>query len=333
MSKRGYTWCMDSRILGRSGLKVGALGLGCWAIGGAFWDKGGYMGYGSVDDAESRRALACALELGINFFDVAGVYGCGHAETLLGQALRQHPDALVAAKFGYTFDEQQRQVTGTDISAAGIKHALEQSLKRLGREHIDIYQLHLFDLPLETAFEVADVLEGLVQQGLIRHYSWCCEDPEKLSKFAQNTRASVVPILLNLFEGNRALPELCAGLGLGVMVRRPLGMGLLTGKIQAGHRFDPTDMRLRFGWNLVQGKQAKQLKVLEALCECLTTGGRTLAQGALAWLWAIHPSLVPIPGFKTVAQVQENVGAMRFGALSAATMLEIEAVLQTAANA
>jgi aryl-alcohol dehydrogenase-like predicted oxidoreductase len=323
---------MDSRVLGRSELKVGALGLGCWAIGGAFWDKGGYMGYGLVDDAESRRALECALEMGIDFFDVAGVYGCGHAERLLGQAIGRHPNVVVAAKFGYTFDQEQRQVTGTDISAAGIKHALSQSLKRLGREHIDIYQLHLFDISLETALEVAEVLEGLVRQGWIRHYAWCCENPEKLTTFAQNTHASVVPILLNLLEGNPSLPALCAGLGLGVMVRRPLGMGLLTGKIQPGHRFDPTDMRLRFGWDLVQGKQAKHLKTLEALRECLTTGGRTLAQGALGWLWAIHPNLVPIPGFKTVAQVQENVGAMRFGALPIETMLEIEAVIQAAAN-
>jgi aryl-alcohol dehydrogenase-like predicted oxidoreductase len=308
------------------------MGLGCWAIGGAFWDKGGYMGYGAVDDAESRRALACALELGIRFFDVAGVYGCGHAEVLLGEAIGGYPDAVVAAKFGYTFDADTRQVTGTDISLAGIRSALEQSLKRLGRDHIDIYQLHLFDLPLETALEVSGVLDGLVQEGLIRHYGWCCEQPEKLAAFAQNSHASVVPILLNLLEGNRALPALCDDLGLGVMVRRPLGMGLLTGKIQAGHHFDPTDMRLRFGWDLVQGKQAKHLKTLGALRECLTTGGRTLAQGALGWLWAIHPNLVPIPGFKTVIQVQENVGAMQFGALPASTMLEIEAVLQAAAN-
>jgi aryl-alcohol dehydrogenase-like predicted oxidoreductase len=323
---------MESRVLGRSGLKVGAMGLGCWAIGGAFWDKGGYMGYGAVDDAESRRALACALELGIDFFDVAGVYGCGHAEGLLGQAISQHPKVVVAAKFGYTFDQDKRHITGTDISATGIRYALEQSLKRLGREHLDIYQLHLFDVPLEVALDVAGVLDGLVQQGWIRHYAWCCEDPQKLAQFAQNSRASVVPILLNLLEGNRALPDLCAGLGLGVMVRRPLGMGLLTGKIQAGHRFDSTDMRLRFGWDLVQGKQAKHLKTLGTLRECLTTGGRTLAQGALGWLWAIHPQLVPIPGFKTVAQVQENVGALQFGALPVSTMLEIEAVLQAAAN-
>jgi aryl-alcohol dehydrogenase-like predicted oxidoreductase len=323
---------MNPHTLERPRLNVGKMGLGCWAIGGAFWDKGGYMGYGVVSDAESRRALECALEMGIRFFDVAGVYGCGHAERLLGAAIAKNPDVVIAAKFGYTFDETTRTVTGTDISAAGIRTALEQSLVRLRRDQIEIYQLHLFDLPLETALEVSGVLDGLVQEGLIRQYAWCCEQPEKLRGFAEQTAASLVPILLNVFEGNRQLPKLCAELGLDVVVRRPLGMGLLAGKLQAGHQFDAADMRLRFGWDLAQGKQAKQLATLENLRQCLTVGGRTLAQGALGWLWAFAPNLIPIPGFKTVAQVQENVGALLFGALPQAAMLEIESVLQEAAQ-
>ncbi len=319
---------MESRTLGRSGITVEGLGLGCWAIGGPFSDKGGFMGYGSVNDAESLRALECALEMGARFFDVAGVYGCGHAEHLLGQAIAQYPEVKIAAKFGYTFDETTRVIGGTDISAPGIRLSLEQSLKRLGRTHLDIYQLHLFDLSIEKALEVAGVLDELVQEGLIRAYGWCNEQPDTITAFQLGSDASVVPILLNVLEGNATLPAFCAALDLGVMARRPLGMGLLSGKFQKGHQFAENDMRTRFKWNLESGKQAKQLAQLEAIKELLTTGGRSLVQGALGWLWAIHPQLVPIPGFKTVAQVKENLEALQFGALPPTAMHEIKQILE-----
>ena len=319
----------SDRSLGHSGIQVGAIGLGCWAIGGPFLDRGGYLGYGPVDDAESVRALHRALELGVRFFDVAGVYGCGHAETLLGHVIRQvtsdvRDSLVIAAKFGYTFSETKREVTGSDVSPAGIRAALEASLKRLGRERVDLYQLHLFDLSLPQALEVRAVLDDLVQEGLIRTYAWCNEQPDAIRAFAAGSQASVVPIMLNVLEGDRDLPAFCANLGLGVTVRRPLGMGLLSGKLRARHVFDTTDMRLRFGWNLQDGKQAAQLQKLERLRDLLTVDGRTLVQGALCWLWAFHPNLIPIPGFKTVAQVEENLGALRFGPLTADVMREIE---------
>ena len=322
---------MNPRVLGKSGITVNGLGLGCWAIGGPFWDKGGYMGYGTVDDAESLRALESALELGIRFFDVAGVYGCGHAENLLGNAIKQYPDVKIAAKFGYTFDQESRVISGTDITPAGIRAALEQSLKRLKRDYIDLFQLHLFDVSLEQALTVSEILEELITEGLIRAYSWCNEQPESINAFATQSNASVVPIMLNVLEGNKELPAFCNNLNLGVIVRRPLGMGLLSGKLQAGHQFADNDMRSRFKWNLEMGKQAVQLNQLEAIRELLTVNGRTLVQGALGWLWAFDPNLVPIPGFKTVEQVKENIGAMAFGALPAKTMQEIEAVLNQSA--
>lgn len=306
---------------------VDSMGLGCWAIGGPFWDKGGFMGYGSVDDAASTRALEVALELGVRFFDVAGVYGCGHAERLLGNAIKHYPDVKIAAKFGYTFNQESRVITGTDITPTGIRAALEQSLKRLRRDYIDLFQLHLFDVSLEQAIEVGEMLEELVKEGLIRAYSWCNEQPESIKAFATQSNASVVPIMLNVLEGNRELPKICNDLNLGMIVRRPLGMGLLSGKLQAGHQFANNDMRSRFQWNLESGKQAAQLKQLETIRELLTVDGRTLVQGALGWLWAIDPNLVPIPGFKTEQQVKENVGAMAFGALPAKTMQEIDAIL------
>src|SRR5215467_3108408 len=104
---------MEARRLGRSNIKVSALGMGCWAIGGPYWDNGNPVGWGVVDDAESLRGLARALELGVTLFDTADVYGCGHSERLVGQALGgRRPQVVIATKFGITFDESTRQVTG-----------------------------------------------------------------------------------------------------------------------------------------------------------------------------------------------------------------------------
>ena len=307
---------------------MSALGLGCWAIGGPFWEQGGWMGYGTVDDDESLRALHRALDLGVTFFDTASVYGCGHSEGLLGRALAGWREpVVVATKFGYTFDEEARRVTGRDVRPAAIRMACAASLKRLQRDVIDLYQLHLYDHPLERAEEVRDTLEALVAEGKIRAYSWCTEDAERVRLFAEGPHCTAVPQLLNVFESNVPLLTLCESLHLAPVARRPLAMGLLTGKFNADSTFPENDMRRRFGWDFRAGKQAKQLRQMEAVRAVLTRGGRTPAQGALGYIWARDPNAVPIPGFKSVAQVEENVGALRLGPLSPDQMREIETLL------
>ena len=304
------------------------MGLGCWAIGGPFRDQGGWIGYGTVEDEESLRALRRALDLGVTFFDTADVYGCGHSERLLGRALAGRPGpVVVTTKFGYTFEEETRRVTGHDASPVAIRKACAASLKRLQRDVIDLYQFHLYDHPLEHAAEVRDTLEALVAEGKIRSYSWCTEDAERVRLFAEGPHCTAVPLLLNVFENNGPLLALCEALGLAAVARRPLGMGLLTGKFTADSTFPENDMRRRFGWDFRTGKQAKHLEQLEAVRAVLTRGGRTPAQGALGYVWARSPSAIPIPGFKSVAQVEENVGALRFGPLSPDQMREIETLL------
>src|SRR5271163_4274608 len=106
---------MKTMKLGRGDREIGIIGLGCWGIGGPFWDRGGWMGYGNVDDAESVRAIHRSLDLGVTFFDTADIYGCGHSERILGQALAgRHETVFVSDKFGFTFDEKERKVLGTD---------------------------------------------------------------------------------------------------------------------------------------------------------------------------------------------------------------------------
>ena len=151
--------------------------MGCWAIGGPMWMDGKVDGWGHVDDAESQRAILRALDLGITFFDTADAYGTGHSERILGQALQGHRHKVViATKFGYTYDEARRHITGTDVSPAYIRRACEASLKRLQTDTIDLYQLHCGATPDEVA-GIVEGLERLRTAGKIRAYAWSTDDP------------------------------------------------------------------------------------------------------------------------------------------------------------
>ena len=316
---------MFTRELGRSGIAVSAMGLGCWAIGGPLWRDGQARGWGEVDDAESTRAIHRALELGITFFDTADVYGAGHSERVLGQALAGRRDQVViATKFGNTFDERTREGTGTNASPDYIRRACDASLRRLQTDYIDLYQLHIGNYDREEAGAVRDVLEELVAAGKIRSYGWSTDDPARARVFAEGPHCTAIQQRLNLFEGNAETLAVCEEHNLASVNRGPLGMGLLTGKFNAESRMPESDVR--HGWDFQQGPQAERLEKLQALREVLTGDGRTLAQAALGWLWARSDKTIPIPGFKSVAQVEENTGATRFGPLSDAQMRQIEEI-------
>ena len=309
--------------------------IGCWAIGGPFYDRGGWMGYGTIDEAEAIRCLHRALDLGVNFFDTSDVYGCGQSERLLGEAFGNRPDVVISDKFGFVFDEATRTVTGQDATPAAIRRSLEASLKRLQREQIDLYALQLWDYPLPqpngptagTAAEVFDTLDVLVAEGKIRAYCWLTDDLDRVRYATSRRHCGGAPQLLNLLESNPKLIDLCAEKNLPVLCRRPLCMGLLSGKFTPDSQFADNDMRKRFGWNLQSGKQATWLKQLATVREVLTRNGRTVAQGSLAWIWARSPLAIPCPGFKNLAQLEENVRAREFGPLSEGEMREIERLM------
>ena len=168
------------RTLGRSGIKVSALGMGCWAIGGPFWAGETPLGYGEVDDDESSRAIHAALDRDVNFFDTANVYGAGHSERVLGRVLAgRRTQVVIATKFNALFDETTRQVTGADTSPAGIRQACEESLRRLNTDYIDLYQFHDNGFPAEEAAAVRETLETLVKEGKIRAYGWSTDFPDR----------------------------------------------------------------------------------------------------------------------------------------------------------
>jgi aryl-alcohol dehydrogenase-like predicted oxidoreductase len=322
-----------TRKLGRSGIAVSALGMGCWAIGGPFWEAGTPLGWGEVDDQESIRAIHRALDLGVTFFDTADVYGAGHSERVLGQALAdQRHEVVIATKFNSTFDEATREVTGWDASPAHIRRACEASMRRLKTDHIDLYQFHNNGYPVEQAGEVRETLEALVKEGKIRAYGWSTDFADRASFFAQGANCAAIQFQLNVLDGNPAVIDVCEAYDLAAINRGPLAMGLLTGKYTADSRPSSEDVRGERSpeWMVYfeDGRPNPEwLRKMEAVREILKSGGRTPAQGALAWLWARSKQTVPIPGFRTVAQVEENCGAMESGPLAEKQMQEIDALL------
>lgn len=327
------------RELGRSGVKVSAMGIGLWAIGGPWDMNGGPAGWGEVDDEESIRAIHAAMDHGINFFDTAANYGAGHSETVLARALVGKRDqAVIATKFGYRVYEGERKVgnyDGVDAEhsdvAAHLRADCEASLRRLGTDIIDLYQFHVNWYDVDKAAEVKDVLESLVSEGKIRFYGWSTDNPAAARSWADGAHYTAVQASINVIQDSPEIIAVCDELNLATIIRGPLGMGLLTGKYDKSAKWAANDVRTA-SW--FQDHWFENiLDNLEAIREILTSDGRTLAQGALAWLWARSPHTLPIPGVRTVAQVEENAGAMKFGALRADQMAQIEALLGRAESA
>jgi aryl-alcohol dehydrogenase-like predicted oxidoreductase len=325
------------RPFGRTGRKAGAIGLGCWAIGGHFTLDGRNDGWGDVDDAQSIRALQIARDLGANLFDSADAYGTGHSERVLGAALKGRRDeAIIATKFGFTYDETKRALLAIDVSPDYIDWANAQSLKRLGVEQIDLYQIHPGDLTEAEADAAAGALEKLAEAGRISAWGWSTDNAEAARRMLVYPHFAAVQQELSVLHDGPDMLALCAETGLASLNRSPLAMGLLSGKFSASTRLPGSDVRgAGHAWvrHFKHGVPTPEvLARLAALRDLLASGGRTPAQGALGWILARSPRTFPIPGFKTEAQVRDNLGALEKGPLPAAVMAEIEAVLHAEAE-
>jgi len=322
-----------TRTLGRSGLEVSAMGFGCWAIGGVLWNGEEPLGWGKVDDEESIRAIHRAIDLGVTFFDTADVYGAGHSERVLARALAgQRDNVVIATKFGNSFDEATKQVQGPKDSADYIRQACETSLRRLNTDYIDLYQLHLNDYDPEKAVVIRDVLDKLAEEGKIGYYGWSTDFPNRAKVFADGELCTAIQHQNNVLDDNTAMLDLCETLNLASINRGPLAMGLLSGKYKASTHIASDDVRGKNSPEWMQYfKDGKPnpvwFKKVEAVREILTSKDRTLAQGALAWLWGRSERTIPIPGCRTVAQVEDNCGALEHGPLTSDQMEEIETIL------
>jgi aryl-alcohol dehydrogenase-like predicted oxidoreductase len=323
---------MMKRSLGAEGVQVSAMGMGCWAIGGPWTMRGQQAGWGTVDDDESIRAIHRALEMGVTFFDTAANYGCGHSEQILGRALAgRRSQVVIATKFGYQVDPKTKQVgfygddQDSDLLVSHLRQDCEASLRQLGTDYIDLYQFHIGNYSPTKAAAVRDALEDLVAESKIRFYGWSTDRPEGARIFAQGKHCVAIQHDLNVIKDAPEVLAVCDEFGLASINRSPLMRGVMTGKYAADAKFQPNDVRNRDYFQ--REWLVPTLDKLDAIRQILTSGGRTLAQGALAWIWARSPRTIPIPGIRNVAQATENAQAMQFGPLSDDQMKEIEQLL------
>jgi len=323
---------MLKRTLGKSKLEVSAVGMGCWAIGGPWtWAQPGRepypAGWGNTDDEESIRAVHAALDMGVNFFDTAANYGAGHSEVVLGQSLKGKRDKVViATKFGHIVNEKEKTVYGDSNQIINnVRKDVENSLRRLQTDVIDIYQLHEGGYDAKLALELQSVLEELVSAGKIRWYGWSTDIVDSAREFASGEHCTSIQFRLNVIYDNAEMRKVCADFDLAGINKDPLNKGILTGKFSSTSTFPDNDIRSRA--NFSDPEIVKRLQIVDEIHDILTSNGRTMAQGALAYIWALDERMVPIPGFKSVQQVRDNAGAMELGPLTEAQMKEIQTIV------
>jgi aryl-alcohol dehydrogenase-like predicted oxidoreductase len=323
---------MTKRTLGKSKLEVSALGMGCWAIGGPWtWAQPGRepypAGWGNTDDNDSVRAVQAALDLGINFFDTAANYGAGHSEVVLGQALKGKRDhVVIATKFGHIVNEKEKTVYGdADQILKNVRTDVENSLRRLQTDTIDIYQLHEGGYDPKRALELQVILENLVSAGKIRWYGWSTDVVDSARQFAAGEHCTSIQFRLNAMYDNPEMRQVCADFNLAGINKDPLNKGILTGKFNSTSTFPANDIRSRESFS--DPEIVKRLNIVDEIRDIFTSDGRTMAQGALAYIWALDERMVPIPGFKSVKQVTENAGAMQYGPLTDSQVKEVQTIV------
>ena len=295
------------RPLGRTGLKVSEVGFGAWAIGGNAHGNS----YGPTDDATSVAAVRRAVELGCNFFDAADVYGWGHSEEILGQALAGVRERVfIATKVGGDFYHGGVRM---NFEPSYIAFALDRSLKRLRTDHVDLYQLHNPPAELMGDPKTYDVLEMLKAEHKLEHYGVSIHEPMEgvLCINAGKPETLQVPFSVLRQEWVEELFGEARRAGVGIIAREPLGNGFLTGKIQPTATFPAGDIRSYWPREMIAARArfAKQLAFL-------ATDGRTLAQGALQFVLAFPEVSTTIPGCKTPGHVEENLHASDVPALT-----------------
>jgi len=319
------------RTLGKSGIEVSAVGMGCWAIGGPWdWvnvDHTYPAGWGDVDDDESIHAIHAGIEAGITLFDTAANYGAGHSETVLGKALQgKRENVVITTKFGHLVNEAEKTVkNGDDQIIANLRQDCENSLRRLNTDYIDVYQLHEGGFDPELAPQVMDILEDLVTQGKIRAYGWSTDLPDRAAVFAPGKNCASIQFALNVFVDNPEMRALCREQDLGGLNKSPLSRGLLSGRFGAATTFPENDIRKFIDFK--QGTTADRLNKLDQIREIMTANGHSLTQASLAFIWALDERMVPIPGFRNTAQVEENAKTMELGPLSQEQLNQIQTVI------
>ncbi|MEM7259214.1 MAG: aldo/keto reductase [Pseudomonadota bacterium] len=317
--------------------EVAPLGLGCWPIGGAMYGEDGTsLGYTNSDDKESIRALQAAAANGISVFDTAAAYGAGHSERLLAQALHNKPEAIIVTKIGIPINEKKKQLSFSGITPADVIPAIEQCAQRLRREVVDLVLLHLNELDVISAEALFDEMDRAVASGKLRAYGWSTDFSDSVSAVATRENFVAVEHAMNVLIDAPAMRQTCNTAQLHTLIRSPLAMGLLSGRYTAESKIGSDDVRgSGQGWlqYFVNGTpNAVFIERLQNIQELLRDGGRSTVQGALAWLWARNEHCLPIPGARTVEQVESLAQALSFGPLPDNVMQEIDALIDRTAD-
>lgn len=291
---------MHTRELGKSGLRVSAVGLGCMGMSDF---------YGPSDEAKSIETLRHALDTGVRFWDTADMYGVGHNEELVGRGLKgRREEVVLATKFGVVRGSDGAFL-GVDGSPDYVRKACDASLKRLGTDYIDLYYQHRVDpkVPIE---ETVGAMAELVAQGKVRHIGLSEAAANTLRRASKIHRIAALQTEYSLWTRDledEILPA-CRELGIGLVAYSPLGRGFLSGKIRSVDDLDPSDWRRqnpRFqGENL-----EKNLRLADRIREIAERKGCTPAQLALAWVLAQGRDVVPIPGTRSPRRLDENAAS------------------------
>lgn len=308
---------MNYRKLGNTGLSVSEVSFGTWAIGGD---------WGTSRDEDGLKGLALAIEQGVNFFDTADVYGSGHAEELLAKATKGKEEHIhVATKFCRAGDIHDPD----NYSARRVSEYAEQSLRRLQREAIDLYQIHCPPLEILRDGSVFAVLDQLKTEGKIRHYGVSVETIEEGLLCLEYPGVEALQVIYNLFRQQPALELLprAAAQGTGILVRLPLASGLLTGKFLENSTFQPDDHRSfnANGEHFNVGETFSGLPFLKGVelarqLEWISAGRDNMARASMRWILD-HPAVsCIIPGFKNEAQVADNLAAGQVPSFTAEEM-------------
>jgi aryl-alcohol dehydrogenase-like predicted oxidoreductase len=315
---------MEYRQFGRTGLRVSAIGFGCWEIGGT---------YGPINSAQFEQAVRRALDSGVNCFDTAEAYGMGISEQALGRALGSHRrDVCLVTKVGVGYPEAPNR---RDSSRSRIMASLEQSLRNLNTDYIDVYLIHWPD-PRTPFDETMQTLDDVVRQGKVRHVGVSNFRLSQLKACMQRRRIDAVQYGWNMFDRRmqREIFPWCTANDIGVMAYGSLAYGILAGAFTADMQFDETDWRSKRGvlgglnlFRTMFGEDhfARNLRAVDELKAMAGKYGKTLPQFALRWTLsnpAIHTGLV---GFRRPAEVDENMGALGWS-ISPADMDDIDAI-------
>src|SRR5215831_10494873 len=288
------------RKLGKTGPEVSAIGLGCMSLSGV---------YGTSDDEAGTRLIHRAIELGIDHFDSSDMYGWGQNEELLGRALKGRRNGIVvASKFGQT--QRPGGANGVDGSPAYISQACEASLRRLGVETIDLYYQHRVD-PAVPVEDTVGAMARLVEQGKVRFLGLCEARPERIRRAHSVHPIAAVQSEFSLLYREEATEtrELTRDLGIAFVAYAPLGRSLLAGVVPDLAHLDDGDTRGRHP-RFMGDNFAKNRALVERTEAIAEEKGCTPAQLALAWLLAQGPDVIPIPGTKQIARLEENLGAL-----------------------